>query len=115
MHRVSLAVEAIMDITSSPQLPEPEEIHTMVVYDPKTGVIVHRHHVVTFPGAPKKTKKELEALAIEMARSRTGSTKRLLVLYTDAGAFAEPVEYKVDVKKKRLVRIRDVTKAGSPK
>jgi hypothetical protein len=97
-----------MDITASPQLPAPEEIHTMVVYDEKTGVIVHRHHVVVYPGAPKKSKAQLETRAMELARSQTGSTKPLAVLHADAEAFVEPVELKVDVKKKRLVRVRDL-------
>lgn len=98
-----------MDITASPQLPEPEEIHTMVVYDAKTGRIVHRHQVVTFPGAPKKTKEQLQARAIEMARSRAGTTKALAVLHANSEMFTEPIEYRVDLKKKRLVRVREFT------
>ncbi|MCI0642733.1 MAG: hypothetical protein L0Y72_15870 [Gemmataceae bacterium] len=98
-----------MDISASPELPEPEEIHTMVVYDAKTGVIVHRHHVVTYPGAQKKTKEQLDARAIEMAKARTDSTKPLAVLHAAAEAFTQPVEYKVDVKKKRLVKVRELT------
>lgn len=96
-----------MDITATPQLPEPEAIHTLVVYDAKTGAIVHRHQVVTFPGAPKRTKEQLEARALEMARLQTGTKKSLAVLATDAEAVSEPAEYAVDVTKRRLVKLRE--------
>jgi hypothetical protein len=95
-----------MDITASPGLPEPDEIHTLVVYDPKTGVIVHRHHVVTYPGAPRSTKEQLEARAIELARARAGTKKSLAVLHADWQAFTEPIAYRVDPKKRQLVRGR---------
>jgi len=103
-----------MDITATPQLPEPEAIHTLVVYDAKTGVIVHRHQVVTFTGAAKRTKEQLEARALEMARLQTRTKKSLAVMHTDAEAFSEPIEYVVDVKKKRLVKLREFTLKPRP-
>ena len=93
-----------MDITASPHLPEPEEIHTLVVYDPETGRIVHRHSVITYPGAQRRTKEELEARAIEMARSQTGYQKALTVLHVESQAFAEPAEYLVDLSSRQLTR-----------
>lgn len=91
-----------MEITSSPGMPPPEEIQTMAVYDPKTGEIVHQHHVVRFKGAVKRTKKELESRAIELARSQTGFKGRLAVLHADAAAFDQPGRHTVDLKTKRL-------------
>jgi hypothetical protein len=99
-----------MDIASSPQIPEPEALQVLVVYDVKTGAIVHRHHVVTLPGAPRRSKEELEARALELVRSLTGTNKDLAVLHADPQAFLEPVEYRVDPKKQEFVR-RQLTKA----
>jgi hypothetical protein len=98
-----------MDITGTPQLPEPEAIHTLVVYDPKTGVIVHRHQVVTFPGAAKRSKEQLEARALEMARLQTGTKTPLAVLHVGAEPFSEPAVYVVDLKKKQLVKKAEFT------
>jgi hypothetical protein len=104
-----------MEITASPQLPAPEAIHTLIVYEVKTGVIVHRHHVVTFPGAPRRTRQELVARAIEMARAQTGVTKGLDVLHTDWQAFTEPAEYRVDPRSKQLVLKRRSPAGAVPK
>jgi hypothetical protein len=91
-----------VEITSSPGIPEPEEIHTMAVYDQKTGEIVHQHHVVRFKGAPKRSKKELEEHAIAVARSQTGFDGSLAVLHTVDDAFDQPGRRSVDVKTKQL-------------
>jgi len=91
-----------MEITSSPGMSEPEEIHTMAVYDPKTGTIVHQHHVVRFEGAPKRSKKELEARAIELARSQTGFEGPLAVFQAKADAFDQPGHHSIDLKTLQL-------------
>jgi hypothetical protein len=91
-----------MDITSAPGMPEPAEIHTMAVYDRKTGAIVHQHHVVRFKGAPKRSKKALEARAIELARSQTGFEGPLAVFHAKPDAFDRPGRYTIDLKTKKL-------------
>ena len=94
-----------MEITASPGLPEPADIHTMAVYDPKTGAVVHQHHVVRFKGAPKRSRKDLEARAIELARSQTAFDGPLAVLHAEPGAFERPGLHTVDLKSKTL-RVR---------
>jgi len=91
-----------VEITSSPGMSEPEEIHTMAVYDRKTGKIVHQHHVVRFKGAPKRSKKELAEHAIALARSQTGIEGSLAVLHTVDDAFDQPGRHSVDLKTKQL-------------
>jgi len=91
-----------VEITSSPGMPEPEEIHTMALYDRKTGKIVHQHHVVRFKGAPKRSEKELEERAIALARAQTGFEGPLSVLHTVDDAFDQPGRHSVDVKTKQL-------------
>ncbi|SRR5216684_87972 len=91
-----------MEITSSPGMPEPAEIHTMAVYDPKTGKIVHQHHVVRFEGAPKRSKKELEGRAIELARSQTGFEGPLAVFHAEADGFDQPGRHSIDLKTQQL-------------
>jgi hypothetical protein len=49
-----------MDITESPGTPEPEAIHAMVVYDPSTGIILHGHIAVHYPGGRVQERHELE-------------------------------------------------------
>jgi len=91
-----------MEITSSPGLPEPEEILAMAVYDPETGRIVHQHHVVRLAGAPKRSSAELEKRAIELARSQTGFEGPLAVHHAEPGAFDRPGRHSIDPKTGRL-------------
>jgi len=91
-----------MEIASSPGIPEPEEIHTMAVYDPKTGKLLHQHHVVRFKGSPKRSMKEMEERAIALARSQAGFDGPLAVLHTANDAFDRPGLHSVDVKTKQL-------------
>jgi hypothetical protein len=102
-------------------MPEPEEIHTMAVYERKTGKLVHQHHVIRFKGAPKRSKKELEEGAIALARSQTGFDGSLAVLHTMEDAFDQPGRHSVDVKTKQLrteggrdwARVADVSRRDS--
>jgi hypothetical protein len=95
-----------MEITQTPNLPEPEAVHGMVVYDPKTGAILHRHLAVRYPGGRTQERRELEKRALELTAARGIDTKRLRVLHIDPAAFAEEVEYRVDVKRQALVHRR---------
>src|SRR5207302_8272015 len=93
-------------ITQSPNLPEPEAVHGMVVYDSKTGTILHRHLAVRYPGGRPQELHEIEKRAIELTAVRGIDTKRLRVLHIDPAVFAEDVEYRVDVKRQTLVHRR---------
>jgi hypothetical protein len=96
-----------MEISQSPGLPEPEAVHAMVVYDPKTGVIIHRHIAVRYPGGRKQETSELEARALELIAARGIETKALRVLVVDPAAFANEVEQRVDVNRQILVHSRN--------
>lgn len=91
-----------MEITSSPGLSEPEEIRSMAVYDPETGRIVHRHHVVRLAGAPPRSEAELEERAIELARAQTGHDGPLAVHHAEPGALDRPGAQSIDPKTGRL-------------
>lgn len=92
-----------MEITQSPGMPEPEAVHAMVVYDPKTGVIVHRHLAVRYPGADAMKPHAIEARALELAAAQGLDTKALRVLHVDPARFSEAVEHRVDVALQTLV------------
>lgn len=95
-----------MDVTQSPNLPDAEAMHGLIVYDSKTGVIVHRHLAVRYPGGRSQEKPELEKRALELTASRGIETKRLRVLHVDPAVFNDDVEYRVDVKRQVLVARR---------
>ncbi|HEX3399697.1 MAG TPA: hypothetical protein VHT74_05155 [Acetobacteraceae bacterium] len=92
-----------MEITQSPGLPAPEAVHAMVVYDPKTGVIVHRHVAVHYPGAQAMETRQVEARALELAAAQGLDTTALRVLQVDPARFSEAVEHRVDVARQVLV------------
>ena len=87
---------AAMEITSSPGMPEPEETITIAVYDPHTGKVVHQHHTVRFPGAPKRSRAEHEKRAVELARSQTGFQGPLAVLEVHKDDFDQPGHHTID-------------------
>lgn len=91
-----------MDTTQTPNLPEPEAIQGMVVYDSKTGAIVHRHLAVRYPGGRTHELPDLEKRALELTAARGMDTKRLRVLHVNPSIFDEDVEYRVDVKRRTL-------------
>ncbi len=95
-----------MDITQSPGLAAPETIRAVVVYDAQTGVIVHRHLAVHYPGAPATSEAELGARALEFASARGIAAKDLRILHVDPQKFSEPVEHRVDVAQQALVTAR---------
>ena len=75
-----------MDITQSPGLPAPEAINAIVVYDVRTGAVVHRHLAVRYPGAPAVDKSHLETRALELAGARGVSVRELRVLHVESRA-----------------------------
>lgn len=97
-----------MDITQSPNLSAPQSVHAVVVYDPRTGVIVHRHLTVRYPGGARMEPAALEARALELAAARGLVVNKLRVLQVDPEMFSEPVEHRVDVKLLKLVVARQL-------
>ncbi len=95
-----------MDITESPNLSAPQSLHAVVVYDPRTGVIVHRHLAVRYPGGARMEPAALEARALELAAARGLVVRNLRVLQVDPETFSEPVEHRVDLKGLKLVVAR---------
>jgi len=91
-----------VDITTSAGLDEGHEVQTLVVYDPKSGAIVHRHYVVTFAGAKASSREDIEARAVEMARAQSGFKGAVAVLRTEGDPFAQPALYHVDVKRRKI-------------
>lgn len=97
-----------MDITQSPNLSAPQSVHAVVVYDPRTGAIVHRHLTVRYPGGARIEPAALEARALELAAARGLVVRNLRVLQVDPETFSEPVEHRVDVKNLRLTVARQL-------
>ncbi len=95
-----------MDTTQSPNLSAPQSAHAVVVYDPRTGVIVHRHLTIRYPGGARMETAALEARALELAALRGLVVNKLRVLQVDPETFSEPVEHRVDVKQLKLVVAR---------
>jgi hypothetical protein len=95
---------------------EPNEIAegdrtTVIVYDRRSGEIVHVHEVITERGARRPGKQAVEREAFELARQgprgQTMSRKDMAILHVDAGAFQPSPEstFKVDARKRRLVPV----------
>ena len=80
---------------------QPESVHIYVVYDGKSGVIAHVHHILTFAGAAEATAREEENRALEVAGQHGARLQGLKVLGVDAYDAAKPMT--VDVRKKRLI------------
>ena len=69
-----------------------------VVYDAKTGRVVHTHHVVVLPNANAPSEKQLDADAISLAGKVGGhSTNSLKVLTVKSDDFRDGVAYAVNL------------------
>lgn len=83
--------------------PEGSKMSTRVVYDKKTGAVVHVHRVLSMPGA-KNDAAGIDARAMELA---THMTKRkageIAVLRIDNDQLQPRQHYKVDVERGQLV------------
>lgn len=71
-----------------------------VVYDGKSGKIIHIHHTLSLPGAPESPESDAESDAINLARSLTTSRLTNLKVLTAEPELVEktPVS-RVDLKK----------------
>ena len=82
-----------------------EESDVCVLYDPKSGAIVHLHQQMTFPGGRKPSRAELEAQALQHAEKSRGTGLRLKALHVPAQQYEPTKCYKVHVKALRLVEL----------
>ena len=93
---------------------EVDQRSTVVIYDERTGQIVHRHEVVTMRGGSHPDERTIEADAREeLERSRGESSgrlsgrpeasQRLAALHVDPARVKPDATYRVDVRKRTLV------------
>jgi hypothetical protein len=73
-----------------------------VVYEAKTGRVVHLHRVITLRGGKGPSKDAMEARALELAGG--GSRAEVKVLHLDPESLQSGSAYKVDLKKLQLVQ-----------
>jgi hypothetical protein len=75
----------------------------VVLYDPKSGAIVHSHQVVTSRGGVHPDQPTLEKLALEHAsHARKAPVQGVAVLHVNPHEFDFHAVYSVDVNAKRL-------------
>jgi hypothetical protein len=75
----------------------------VVVYDPKTGQIVHRHEVITSRGGTHPDKPGIEKLvADQLLSARNISVNGLAFLHVDPEAVELGTRYTVDVASRTL-------------
>jgi len=84
-----------------------EQESVVVIYDPKTGAVIHRHHAITAKGGTHPDQKTLENDAMEQLRHarpqlQAGETA---FLHVDPASLEARTMYKVDVAKRALVKI----------
>lgn len=91
-----------------PQQPAPEEAktQTFLVYDAKTGDLVHGHKVVVLPAAEPPSDKELVEEALQLASEATDRKQdELRVLEVSDDDLEPGAFYRVDPDSERLERI----------
>jgi hypothetical protein len=85
----------------------------VVLYDPKSGAIVHSHQVVTHPGGVHPDAQALEKQALEHAgHAHKAPLQGMAVLHVNPRELDLEASYAVDVKAKRLKSIAKADRAG---
>jgi hypothetical protein len=90
---------------------EVESEKACVVYEAKTGRIVHLHRVITLRGGKAPTESAIEAKALQLAGER--SKAALKALHIDSKSVQSERAYAVDLKKLQLVESPRSTTASS--
>jgi hypothetical protein len=87
---------------------------SVVVYDHKSGEIIHVHHFAAVPGAKLPTKKQLHEQALKMPVASHNQRERSImrVLEIDREEMKPKISYKVNVKKKCLMENDEVKPGG---
>jgi hypothetical protein len=77
----------------------------VIIYDPRTGVIVHTHQVVSTRGGVHPDRDTLEKTAAEhAARARNASVATMAFLHVDPREFDRGAYYTVDVASRTLLK-----------
>jgi hypothetical protein len=77
----------------------------VILYDPKTGDVVHTHQAVTTRGGTHPDNDALEKLAADHAsRARNVSVAGMAFLHVDPRAIDPDAHYRVDAKSRSLVK-----------
>ena len=83
-----------------------EQWSMVVLYDPKTGHIVHTHQAVTTRGGTHPDQATLEKLAADHAsRARNTSAAAMAFLHVDPSEIDSAAHYTVDVKNRSLLKL----------
>jgi hypothetical protein len=85
-------------------LPDDARTHTFVVYDEKTGDLVHGHKAVILPYGDAPGEKELMEQALGFAAEATGRKDGLRVLQVKEDELEPGFVYRVDPESERLER-----------
>jgi hypothetical protein len=83
-------------------LPDEAKTHTFLVYDEKTGDLVHGHKAVILPYGEAPDEKQLMEQALEMAAEATGRKDGLRVLAVLEDELEPGTVYRVDPESERL-------------
>jgi hypothetical protein len=77
----------------------------VIIYDPKTGDIVHTHQAVTTRGGAHPDQTTLEKLAADHAsRAKNTSMDGMAFLHVDPQEFDFGARYSIDVRSRSLVK-----------
>lgn len=87
-------------------------IQTVVVYDPTDGRIVHTHHVIVLEGANMSPAKKVEQAALMLAEKAGNDRSKMAVLNLGSRSMDRRYRYRVDPKKRSLVRAQAIGKTG---
>ena len=89
--------------------------HICVVYNSKTGEVVHVHHVVNLRGANVTERPEAEARAIELALAIGKGRNRLQMktLFASRADLIPAGRFKVDLRSNKLVVSTERSKKSS--
>jgi len=83
-----------------------EQWSMVVLYDPKTGNIVHTHQAVTTLGGTHPDQNTLEELAADhAARARNAPVDGMAFLHVDPSNIDLNARYTVDVKSRSLLKV----------
>jgi len=77
----------------------------VVIYEPRTGQILHLHYVATMKGGSHPDQKTQERDALEqLSHAQPDAKKATAILHVDAAEIEPGRVYKVDPKRRRLVK-----------
>jgi hypothetical protein len=84
---------------------EIDYIHTVILYESKSGKIVHTHQEVFFKGTDRLEVNEIESKALKLAKNNKElNTMGIHVLHLAGEDIDDTSSYEVDIQNKRLVK-----------